>query len=279
MKRQTTPRKGRASMRLKTATEDLRLHAPSAWVVETIDENFTPDRIVAGQTYAMDGQIRALQLSAGLITASVQCIDEKPFRLTIEIPMLTSDQWVKVAERMAGEARIAARLSAGRVPSSLATMLRDCGHAPFADVLSCHCTCRDKKPCKHVAAALFLTAERLLAIPLKYFELKGTDKDDLLVKLRQARTLEARGEAKAHASIREDGLPVLPPLEECLEDYWHSPHSLKEADSAPMPTHLPHTLLRRLGISPMDGRFPMAGLLETIYDDVSKAARQQRSEF
>ena len=114
--------------------------------------------------------------------------------------------------------------------------------------------------------------------PLHYFELRGTDKDDLLVKLRQARTLEAKGEARAHASVREDHLPILPPLEDCLEDFWRSPHSLKDADRAPMPTHLPHTLLRRLGISPMNGKFPMVGLLETIYDDVSVAANKRRSD-
>ena len=65
----------------------------------------------------------------------------------------------------------------------------------------------------------FLTAQRLLATPLIYFELKGTDKDDLLIKLRQARTLDAKGEARAHASIREDDLPAIPVLEDCLEDF------------------------------------------------------------
>ena len=274
----TPQRKGRANMRLKTAMEDLRLHTPSAWVIESIDKNFSPDRLVAGLTYAMDGQIRMLQLSKGLITSSVQCIEEKPFKLEIEIPVLNSDQWVKVAQRMAGEARIAARLSAGRIPSTLATMLRECGQSPFIDELTVRCSCKDKKPCKHAAAALFLTSERLLATPLLYFKLRGTDKDDLLVKVRQARTLEAKGEAKAHASVREDRLPILPKLEDCLEDFWRSPHSLKDADRAPMPTHLPHTLLRRLGISPMNGKFPMVGLLETIYDDVSVAASKRRRD-
>jgi len=252
----TPQRKGKASMRLKTAMEDLRLHTPSAWVIESIDGNFTPDRSVAGLTYAMDGQIRSLNFSEGLIVASVQCTEQ----------------------RMAGEARIAARLSAGRIPSTLASMLRECGQSPFIDVLTVRCTCKDKKPCKHAAAALFLTSERLLASPLQYFELRGTDKDDLLVKLRQARTLEAKGEAKAHTSVRAGHLPVLPKLEDCLEDFWRSSHSLKDADRAPMPAHLPHTLLRRLGNSPMDGKFPMVGLLETIYDDVSAVANKQRSD-
>lgn len=280
MKRPTTPRSNRAtkpSMKLKTATDDLRMHTPSSWVIDSIDKNFTLDRLVAGHSYAVDGQIRFLRIDTGLIKATIQCTEEKPYKVEIDISVLTSEQWTNVSQRMAGEARIAARLSAGRVPSNLGSMLIDCGQAPFADELVVRCGCKDKKPCKHAAAALFLTAQRLLAMPLLYFELRGTDKDDLLIRLRQARTLEAKGEARAHASIREDDLPTLPPLEECLEDYWRSPHSPKEADRAPMPAHLPHTLLRRWGISPMDGKFPMAGLLETIYDDVSKAAREQRS--
>ncbi|HIB51363.1 MAG TPA: hypothetical protein EYO40_08875, partial [Phycisphaerales bacterium] len=273
MNKPTTTRKGKPSMKLKTSLEDLRIHTPSVWVIDTIEKNFSMDRLVAGQNYAMDGQIRLLKMTKGLITSKVQCTEEKPFRLEIDIPVLSSDEWTKVSQRMAGEARIAARLSAGKIPSSLAMMMQDCGQSSFADVITVRCGCRDKNPCKHAAAALFLTAQRLLAFPLSYFELKGTDKDDLLIKLRQARTLEAKGEARAHASIREDDLPDLPPLEECLEDFWRSPHSTKDADRAPMPTHLPHTLLRRLGISPMDGKFPMAGLLETIYDDVSTSAR------
>jgi uncharacterized Zn finger protein len=265
-------------MKLKTATEDLRLHSPSSWVIESIDKNFSMDRLVAGQTYAMESQIRFIKITTGLIKATVQCTEEKPYKLEIDIPVLSSEQWTKVAQRMAGEARIAARLSAGKIPSNLGDMLVDCGQSPFSDNLVVRCGCKDKKPCKHAAAALFLTAQRLLAMPLLYFDLRGTDKDDLLIKLRQARTLEAKGEARAHASIREDDLPKLPLLEDCLEDFWRSPHSTKDADRAPMPLHLPHTLLRRLGVSPMDGKFPMAGLLETIYDDVSRVAREKRRE-
>lgn len=278
MNRPTTSRKGKPSMKLKTSIEDLRIHTPSAWVMQSIEKNFSMDRLVAGQNYAMDGQIRLLKISKGKITSKVQCTEEKPFRLEIDVPVLSSDEWTKVAQHMAGEARIAARLSAGKVPSSLAMMMHDCGLASFADDLKVRCDCKDSKPCKHAAAAMFLTAQRLLVFPLSFFEMKGTDKDDLLIKLRQARTLEAKGEARAHASVRDDDLPVLLPLGECLEDFWRSPHSVKEADRAPMPAHLPHTLLRRLGISPMDGKFPMAGLLETIYDEVSKAAREQRRD-
>jgi hypothetical protein len=36
---------------------------------------------------------------------------------------------------------------------------------------------------------------------------------------------------------------------------------------------VPHALLRRLGPSPMNGRFPLVGLLASVYDTVAAAAR------
>ncbi len=266
------------SMRLKSAMEDLRSHPPASWLIELIDTVFSPAIVVSGMTYAMDGQIRVLKIREGMITASVQCTEEKPHKLQIDIPILSSEEWVKVARRMAVEARIAARLSAGRVPSSLAGMFRDCGLEPIANTLVPVCSCKDKLPCKHAAAALFLTAERLLSMPMLFFELRGTTTEDLLGKLRQARTLDAKGKACAHASVRSDDLPATPEIEDCLEDFWRCPRSTQDADSSPMPHHLPHALLRRLGQSPMQGKFPFAGLLETIYDDVARKAAEHRRD-
>ncbi len=37
-----------------------------------------------------------------------------------------------------------------------------------------------------------------------------------------------------------------------------------------------HALLRRLGSSPLEGRFPITGLLASIYDTVSEQARRIR---
>ena len=109
-----------------------------------------------------------------------------------------------------------------------------------------------------------------------FFELRGTTPEDLLGKLRQARTLDAKGQAVAHAGVRSDDLPVIPAVEDCLEDFWRCPYPTHEVDVSPMPHHLPHALLRRLGSSTMQGKFPFAGLLETIYDDVSRNASEHR---
>jgi uncharacterized Zn finger protein len=111
-----------------------------------------------------------------------------------------------------------------------------------------------------------------------FFELRGTTTEDLLGKLRQARTLDAKGQAVAHASVHRDDLPIVLPVEDCLEDFWRCPHPVQDADSSSMPHHLPHALLRRLGQSTMVGKFPFAGLLETIYDDVARNAAKHRRD-
>jgi hypothetical protein len=44
----------------------------------------------------------------------------------------------------------------------------------------------------------------------------------------------------------------------------------------PPPQHAPHALLRRLGPSPLPGRFPLVGLLASVYDTVAEEAIRLR---
>jgi hypothetical protein len=69
-----------------------------------------------------------------------------------------------------------------------------------------------------------------------------------------------------------------PPLELCLDDFWRSGPRLAELEAKPPPQHVPHALLRRLGPSPMNGKFPMVGLLASIYDTIAESARKLREK-
>ena len=44
----------------------------------------------------------------------------------------------------------------------------------------------------------------------------------------------------------------------------------------PPAVHAPHALLRRLGPSPLRGRFPLVGLLASVYDTVAQRALSLR---
>jgi hypothetical protein len=72
----------------------------------------------------------------------------------------------------------------------------------------------------------------------------------------------------ATASTVEEDNGGLPPLEQCIADFWRPTAALEDAESAPTAEHVPHALLRRMGPSPMGGKFPMVGLLASIYDSI-----------
>jgi uncharacterized Zn finger protein len=128
-------------------------------------------------------------------------------------------------------------------------------------------------PCRHIAAVADLVAELLAADPLLAFRLRGLPVDQLLERLRHARALRTRGEATAHVD------PLIPesreeaePLEDCLDSFWRPAPRLASFHDRPNTPFVPHALLRRMGPPPMSGRFPLVGLLASIYDDVGRRA-------
>jgi uncharacterized Zn finger protein len=112
-------------------------------------------------------------------------------------------------------------------------------------------------------------AERIEVDPVVLFALRGLDGELLLERLQEQRTLQTSGISQAHATAAvEEDTGGLPPLELCAADFWRPGTALEEAESAATPEHVPHALLRRMGPSPMGGKFPMVGLLASIYDSV-----------
>ena len=106
--------------------------------------------------------------------------------------------------------------------------------------------------------------------------LLGLPADRLIERLRQARMLETQGVASAHGDAGGLALqPHAPPLESLLEDFWRGAGEIELVQAPAAHDSIKHALLRRLGPSPLQGRFPMVGLLASIYDAVSEAARRR----
>ncbi len=128
-----------------------------------------------------------------------------------------------------------------------------------------------------MAAVLYIMADRLEAEPLLIFSLRGLPAEQLLDRLLHAREIREHGVAAAHADpmIPETQIPPQP-LGECLDDFWRAGTELSDLEHAATIAHLPHALLKRLGPTPLPGKFPMVGLLASIYDSVSLYARDLR---
>lgn len=225
-----------------------------------------------GLLAARDGAVRSLSVEAGAISGPVQADAETSLAVGITMPVIDEAGWAKLIEAMACEAIWAAKLLEGEVPTGLEDLFRGCG-LPLIPSQS-HLTTTIEKGGRRdgwrVAALAWIMAERLHRDPLCMLAVRGMDRAELLERLGHHRALRTQGEAVAHPPVVLDPtIAAGPPLSECLDTWWR-PHG--HLPDVPLEAHVPHALLRRLGPSTLEGQFPLAGLLATIYDEAAAEA-------
>ncbi len=165
-------------------------------------------RMQRGRRYARQGQVLSLDVEAGLLTARVQGSRATPYRVEIAWPALGPAVWALVASAFAARAGLAARLLAGEVPPELETVFESAGVPLFPRRwahLRAHCSCPDwENPCKHLAAVLYVFADRLDDDPWLLLAWRGRDREAVLAGLRVPR--------RPPVGPRDDGLPAWWPL-------------------------------------------------------------------
>ena len=191
------------------------------------------------------------KLSQGKVTARVQGSRVRPYDVRIGVLPLTTAQWRRVQERLAGQALFRAKLLAGEMPHEIEDVFAECGTPLFprsAADLDMHCSCPDwGVPCKHLAAVCYVLAEEFDRDPFAMLAWRGKARDELLAALRKVR-----------AGRPEPDLEVAqaPPLPESAEEFWSarlSPARLR-ALSAPSGPPAPDLLLRMFPPPPIQVR-------------------------
>lgn len=166
-------------------------------------------RMQRGRRYARQGQVISLDVEAGLVTARVQGSRATPYRVEIAWPALGSAEWTSVASAFAARAGFAARLLAGEVPPDLEAVFESAGVPLFPrqwSHLRAHCSCPDwENPCKHLAAVLYVFADRLDDDPWLLLAWRGRDRKAVLGGLRVQR--------RPAAGPRDDRLPAWWPFQ------------------------------------------------------------------
>jgi uncharacterized Zn finger protein len=257
--------------------------------LKLFEARVSPDDMKAGLDYARAGQVVSLQTMAGEIDARVQGSAARPYAVRIGVPFLSETQWQSVIEAMAAEAIHHAKLLSGELPPGLDATLAAIGLSilPGPDGVALTCTCPSARAtdgatpalCKHMAATGVMFADQISNDPLLIFGLLGLPAERLVERLRQARTIHTHGMASAHSEADIPGSNVAAlPLESAIDDFWHGAGDPEQIAWQPPASAVPHALLRRLGPSPMRGRFPMVGLLASIYDAVAIEARKLSGE-
>ncbi|MEL7472275.1 MAG: hypothetical protein AAGK04_03080 [Planctomycetota bacterium] len=281
------PKRVRGGIKLTTKDED-----PSGWLPERwlrlLEAGVEGDRLVEGRGYAVGGQTRRLEVSPGKVVASVQGRVQRPYRTTMTFQTMDHRAWDKVVATMVDQAVYAAKLMAGEVPANIEDVFHPVGKRLFPlapGEIRVGCQCAEFREdttrwCKHLACVGYLIADKLASDPLTIFMLRGMPKDQLTELLRQRRS--AIGSVHGAAAVYVSHIPgvtdvIAPPLDEAIQSdpasFWEIG---PEVSRVAVPLERPEVskpLLRRLGPSPFDqSRFPLVGLLATIYEVVSGMA-------
>ena len=277
--RPMTPRRVRNGLKLRSGD----VETPGNWVarrwIELLEQLIPPAARVDGLEYARSGQIITLQLSSGGVVGRVQGRMAEPYEVRWRIPAFADQQWRGIFEAMAGEASYAAKLLEREVPQPLEALMTPLGLRLVPDIgeVEVDCSCRTPAACKHAAAVAYLVAERLGDDPLVAFDLRGMPSNRVVDRLGTARTRHGTTDAVAHSEpIPPQEAQATRPLHECLDSFWRPGPELTQLQRMPPPHHASHALLRRLGPSPLPGKFPLVGLLASVYDTVAEYAVKLR---
>lgn len=279
------PRRVRAGVKLKAQEGEV----VSSWIAQRVNrlvELAAQGEVLReGIEYARLGQAKRLGTESGRVRASIQGRADKPYETVLEFPHFTTAERDRVIEAMSDQSRHAAQLLAGEMPTNIEDLFAPMGLKLFPTApqdTEPRCTCSDwseEKPwCKHAICAAALLAERLAESPLEMFGLRGLPSEDLVERLRERRVITGQGPGPAPVYVGH--IPGLAEregrtLEDDLATFWSMPEELLSAPPRPTPPEMSHLLLRRLGPSPFEGRFPLVGLLATCYDVIRERVELQ----
>ena len=278
-RRLPSPRRGRGGLKLKAADGAVAGTWLSRQWLGLLEELLSPKQRREGLEYARRGRTTALEIGPGRIDAAVRAGVSHSHLIQWRLPVLSEEQGQRIIDAMAAEAFYAAKLLAKELPPAVAALFgsHDLRLLPPAGEVALECDCGASGPCPHAAAVGYLVAQRLDEEPGVVFELRGVPQ--ILERISAARALRSRGVAAAHADpLMRSSQRGPPPLEACLESFWRPGRQLAELERTPPPHHATHSLLMRLGPSPLPGRFPLVGLLASIYDTVAHSALSLRDQ-
>lgn len=232
--------------------QSLRPQASRKWWakrwLEFMEELKMGARLGRGRSYAISGQVIALEVVPGLVSACVQGGSAEAYRCELKFDVMPDDVKTEILSKLHAKPLLLAQLLVHNLPPSVDRMFRAAGYPLIPSSVNSFeavCSCPDYADlCKHVAAVLFLLTEAFEQDPLRLLTLRGITRDDLIG---NSGTQDVR--------ISEDPKNQTP---EHPNLFWGEPPKMK-LDFGSAPTAAGKTpLVKRLGIIPFwrgDQRF------------------------
>ena len=167
-----------------------------AWVRAVEEAAYAEADLRRARTLARSGRIGQITIDDGRLYAAVVDGDDV-WTVTASLPVLDTGAVDALVETVAAEAGRIAALLAGELPFTLVEHAEEAGVdlLPYGGELETGCSCAAwADPCAHALAVLYQVAWLLDADPIVLLQLRGLDRDALLVRL-HARAPEASSDA------------------------------------------------------------------------------------
>ncbi|MCX6602210.1 MAG: SWIM zinc finger family protein [Acidobacteria bacterium] len=163
------------------------------------------NRLPRGRTYARNGSVVDLQITAGEIQAYVS--GSELYKVAVKFAPLAKAQWKSICSDCSGAIDSLIELLQGRL--STGVMERICrqrlGLFPASSEMKFSCSCPDGAyMCKHVAAVLYGIGARLDQAPELLFRLRAVDERELIVSAGKAAPLTKQGPGLGRLLGRDD---------------------------------------------------------------------------
>lgn len=146
-------------------------------LLTAIERSVEGSRLSRGRSHVRAGQVLGLRIVPGLVIGEVQGSQNEPFTTTVTFRRLEPPALGELTDRVRAAAGVLAALASGRVPAELGGLLLPTGPGE----VDFGCTCPDQGgPCRHAAALVVVTADRLDADPTLLLTLRGVDLEQLV---------------------------------------------------------------------------------------------------
>jgi len=174
-------------------------------------------RLTRGRAYARKGQVVSLDIEPGLVSVVVQGSSPRPYSVRIAVVAFDDEQWAEIQEAMNQDQWFVASLLDGQMPEDIEPLFASLGLSLFPArqrEMRMQCSCPDSAvPCKHLAAAFYILAERFDEDPFSILAWRGRTREELMGGL--------ESDSEEGEELQEtDGVP----LEQSLDSFYSAGH-------------------------------------------------------
>lgn len=231
-------------------------------------------RLTRGRSYARSGQVLAVEIGIGAISAKVQGSRSKPYSVTIRVKTLSPAEWSKVATVLSHEAGHVAALLAGQMQQGLEDVFKKAKVSLFPsryEDLITECSCPDwSNPCKHIAAVYFLVAEEFDRDPFLLLKLRGMTRTSLIEILQDVQVEDDAPQSEAHAQTPAS-IHAREPLPVDCSTFWGQAEREDLGLGEVAVPAVKASLVYRLGVFPFwRGQEEFLPAFEALYEAASK---------